>query len=115
MEKKPTHRIEKLNSLVAERVGNIIKPYLEEEDGLTTVARAEVSKDTKWVKIWLSIVGGNDQDILKTLNKNIYDIQGELNRSLTIKMVPRIQFYIDTSARYAAHISELIDNLHNQE
>lgn len=80
-----------------------------------TVSRAETSKDTKWAKIYISIVGGNDEAVLKTIEKNLYDIQGDLNRTLNLKLVPRLQFFLDTSPRYAQHIDELLDTIHNEE
>ncbi|HAG27342.1 TPA: hypothetical protein DCG61_00970, partial [Patescibacteria group bacterium] len=83
--------------------------------GITTVSRVEVSKDTKWAKVWISIVGGDDDAILKVIEKNMYDIQGELNRAVDLKLVPRLQFYLDTSPRYAQHINELIDQIRKED
>ncbi len=112
---KPTNRIEKLNSLIQQLVGEIIHPYLSNQNGLVTVSKVEVSRDTKWAKIWLSIVGGDDDEIFEELNKNLYDIQGELNRSVDLKLVPRLQFFLDTSPRYAQHIDELIKKIHDED
>lgn len=114
-ESKPTNRIEKLNSLIQQLVGEIIHPYLTSQAGLVTVSRVEVSKDTKWAKVWLSIIGGDDDLIFDELKKNLYDIQGELNRQVDLKLVPRLQFYLDTSPRYAQHIDELIKKIHDED
>ncbi len=116
---RPTHRIEKVNALLQQIVGEIIHPYLENTDALVTVSRAEASHDLKWAKIWISIVGGkdernNDSQILQTLQKNLYDIQGEVNRRLEMKIVPRIQLFLDTAPRYAQHINELLERIHEE-
>ena len=108
-------RIEKFNSLLQQLVGESIRPYLEGQNGLVTVSKVEVSGDTKWAKIWVSIIGGDDDKILKTLQKNIYDIQGDINRNMSLKMVPRLQFFLDTSPRYVQHIDELIKKIHEEE
>lgn len=110
-----SNRIEKLNSLLQQLVGEAIRPYVESEPGLVTVSKVETSNDTKWAKIWVSIVGGNDDKILKIIDKNIYDIQGEVNRKMTLKLIPRLQFFLDTSPRYAQHISDLITKIHEEE
>ena len=112
---KPTNRIDKLNSLLQQLVGEVIQPYLEGSGGLVTVSRVETSGDARWAKIWVSIIGGNDEDILKRIHDNLYDIQGEVNRNVTMKMVPRLQFFLDTSPRYAQHIDELIKKIHDEE
>jgi ribosome-binding factor A len=112
---KSTNRTEKLSSLLQQQVGEIIQQYLSGQAGLATVSKVEVSRDTKWAKIWVSIVGGDDDQIFGVLQKNIYDIQGELNRRLDLKMVPRLQFFLDTSPRYAQHINELIEKIHEED
>lgn len=112
--KRPANRIEKMNSLFQQLIGEIIRPYLSGQAGLVTVSRVEVSKDTKWAKVWVSIVGGDDETIMNTIKKNLYDIQGELNRAVNLKLVPRLQFYLDTSPRYAQHINELINKIHQE-
>lgn len=112
-EKKPSNRISKLNSLIQQQLGAILPEYLE-QPGLVTINKVEVSRDLKWAKVWLSILNGDDAAIVKELEKNIYDIQGELNRGLTLKVLPRLQFFLDTSARYAQHIDELIKKIHGE-
>lgn len=109
------NRIDKLNSLLQQLVGEAIRPYLEGENGLVTVSKVETSGDTKWAKIWISIVGGDDDKIFEALNKNIYDIQGDVNRQLTMKLIPRLQFHLDTSPRYVQHIDELIKKIHEED
>lgn len=112
---KPTNRIEKLNSLIQRLVGSSLPEFLDNQNGLVTVARVETSGDSRWAKVWISIVGGDDDKILATINKNIYDIQGELNRQMGMKMTPRLQFFLDTSPRYVQHIDELIKKIHDEE
>lgn len=115
LQKKSANRIEKLNSLIQQQVGQTIKDTIETNGGLVTVSRVETSGDSRWAKVWISIVGGDDDDILREINKNIYDIQGELNRHLGMKMTPRVQFFLDTSPRYVQHIDELIKKIHEEE
>lgn len=110
-----SNRLHKMNSLLQQLVGEIIRPYLSGQAGLATISRVEVSGDTRWAKVWVSIVGGDDEAIFAVIKKNLYDIQGELNRQLDLKLVPRLQFYLDTSPRYAQHIDELIKKIHDED
>ncbi len=114
-EPKNPNRIPKLNSLIQQLVGEAILPYVKTQNGLTTVSQVEVSGDSRWAKVWVSIVAGDDDEIFKILNDNIYDIQGEINNKLGMKMTPRLQFFLDTSPRYAQHINELIHKVHEEE
>lgn len=114
-EAKNPNRIPKLNSLLQQLVGEAILPYVKIQNGLTTVSQVEVSGDSRWAKVWVSIVGGDDDEIFKVLNDNIYDIQGVINNKLGMKMTPRIQFFLDTSPRYAQHINELLKKVNEDE
>lgn len=109
------NRIEKLNSLIQRLVGLSLPEFLAGQDGLVTVSRVDTSGDSKWAKVWISIIGGDDDKIFAAINKNIYDIQGELNRQMGMKMTPRLQFFLDTTPRYVQHIDELIKKIHDEE
>lgn len=112
---KNPNRIEKINSLLQQLVGEALQEYLYGNPGLVTVSRVETTRDLKWAKVWVSIVGGDDDQILNAIKKNIYDIQGEINRNLPTKPVPRLQFFLDTTPRYAQHIDELIKQIHEED
>lgn len=111
-QKEPRLRVTRLQSLIQELLGKILPDYLSDTKALVTVSQVEVSGDLRHAKVWLSVLGGDDAAVFKTLEKNMYQIQGDLNRELPMKMIPRIQFQLDTSPRYAEHISELISSLH---
>ena len=55
-----------------------------------------------------------DDKILNFLAKNIYDLQGEMNKSFATKIIPKISFHLDTSQRYVQHIDELIKEVHKE-
>ena len=113
--RKNTNRVEKVNSLIQVLLGNILLPYLKQLSGLTTVSKVQCSRDLKYAKVWISIVGGDDEVVMNTLKNNIYDIQGELNRRMEIKIVPRISFHLDTSGRYAERINEIFKKIEDEE
>lgn len=131
--KKDTNRIAKVNSLIQKELGPILHEFLEWHKGLVTITKVETSKDMKWAKIWISIFhekltrkGPNnevinvsnevlDKKVLDFLVKNIYDIQGEVNKHFHTKIIPRISFYLDVSPRYVEHIDELIKEVHEEK
>lgn len=117
--KRNPNRIEKVNSLIQHLMGSILLPYFKSGQlGIVTVSKVETSRDMRWAKIWISVVGGengsNDETVLNTLQNNLYDIQGELNREMEVKIVPRISFHLDTSGRYAAKINELFKKIEQE-
>ncbi len=113
--KKDTNRIAKVNSFIQQALGPILLEFLEPANGLVTISKVEASRDLRWAKVWISIFGGDDQKILDHINRSLYHIQGELNQKFTTKIVPRLQFFLDTSPRYAEHIDELVRRVHAEE
>lgn len=135
---KDTNRIAKVNSLIKHELGPILLEFLYGQQGIVTITKADTSKDMKWCKVWISILGPNqkqeelavpvvkpnknkkvplslDDKILKFLADNIYDIQGELNKHFHTKIIPRVSFHLDTSPRYVQHIDELIRKIHEEK
>ncbi len=136
--KKDTNRIAKVNSLIQHELGPVLHEYLDWQKGLVTITKVDTSKDMKWAKVWISIFFPNnlnrleqqalpqsdkrvqptlapDKKILDFLAKNIYDVQGELNKNFHTKIIPKISFHLDTSPRYVQHIDELLKEVHNEE
>jgi ribosome-binding factor A len=126
--KKDTNRIDKVNSLIQHELGPVLLEYTEEFKGLVTITKVETSRDMKWAKVWISIFGREqastdststttselDKKILSHLQKNIYDIQGDMNKHFATKIIPRLQFFLDTSPRYVQHIEELVRKIHDE-
>lgn len=104
-------RVQKLNSLIQELLGTILPNYIGHIPSLATVTQVAVSGDLRHAKVWLSVLGKDHELLLKTLNQNIYDIQGDVNKNLPMKVLPRLEFKLDTAPEYAQHISEVIDNI----
>lgn len=116
MQKTPKKfRSERMSSLIQSILSRCLHKYLEGQKGLATISKVETSGDLKWAKVWLSIVGGDDNALLQQLQSNIYDIQGEVNQELQTKIMPRLQFFLDTSPRYAAHIEEVFKHIHEED
>jgi ribosome-binding factor A len=115
---KTTHRVDRVSSLIQQIVAAAMLPYVRNCDGIVTVSRVTCSHDLRWAKIFITVVGGGDgadAQAMGTLKNNVYEIQGELNRTLAMKLVPRITFLLDTTARHAEHISGLFQKIREED
>jgi ribosome-binding factor A len=112
--KKDTNRIAKVNSLIQHKLGPILLEFQQGQEGLITITKVETSRDMKWAKVWISVFGDDDKKTLSYLQKNIYDIQGELNKHFSTKIIPRVSFHLDNSAKYVQHIDEVIKKIHEE-
>lgn len=106
-------RIEKVNELIRSLIGEILTRELNLKPGVfITVSRVDTSSDLRYTRIFLSIFPEKDIEYVeKTLEKEIYKIQGELNKKLSMKPLPKIQFKIDMTEAKADIIEKLLKEI----
>ena len=50
--------------------------------------------------------------LVQVINPNV---KGAMNKHFATKIIPRLQFFLDTSPRYVEHIDELIRKIHEEK
>ena len=82
-------------------------PDLERLQG--SVHEVQVSPDLKIATAYVrTLISGQDEALLKALNRNSKYIRGLIAPKLDMKFMPEIRFRIDTALDYAAKIDELL-------
>ena len=82
------------------------------KQGMISVTRVETTGDMRYSKIWLSVMGmQNEKDFKKGLKSASGWLRRELGNSLKLRNTPELSFEIDHSIEYGAHINELINSL----
>lgn len=78
---------------------------------MVTVSEVRISPDLSIAKVFVSIFPSEKQGaVMHILEENKKSIRGELGREVSsqLRIVPDIDFLLDTSLDYAAHIDELL-------
>lgn len=103
-------RLPKINKLIKEHVSEIISRELGLKPGLfVTVSRVDTTPDLRYTRVFVSIFPECDTDYaVKTLKKELYRIQGKLNRKLSMKPLPKIEFKVDVTEIQADEIEKLL-------
>ena len=80
-----------------------------------SVTAAEVTPDLKYAKIYYSALGVNDAEGKKEISKGLKSSAGFIRRQiaqkLNLRITPELSFVEDTSIKYGAHISELLNGI----
>ena len=78
--------------------------------------RVETTGDLRYSKIWISVLGMHDE---KEFKKGLRSASGWLRRELgtvlDLRYTPELVFEIDHSIEEGAHISALIERLHDSD
>ncbi|KKR36096.1 MAG: seg [candidate division CPR2 bacterium GW2011_GWC1_39_9] len=70
--------------------------------------------DFKKAEVWVSILNGDETQVLESLNKHIVEIQRVLNSKIVMKFVPKIVFKIDHSRDYAEKIDNIFKSIEDE-
>jgi len=108
-----SHRQEKISDLIRDEVGKILHRELDlDVEALITVTRAMVSQDRGHVRVFVSVFPSKfRQEVLGSINQEIYFFQQQLNKNLRIRPVPKLFFVIDETEERAARIEKLTEEL----
>ncbi|MEO6077438.1 MAG: ribosome-binding factor A [Candidatus Andersenbacteria bacterium] len=108
-----SERILKINKHIQRTVSEILTESAELPAGvLVTISRVDTTPNLRFSKVWLYInPGTRAQETLDVLKKQMYDIQGEMNRTIHLHPLPRISFRHDSGLDYADTINKKLDEL----
>ena len=103
--------MEKINELIHRFIGDLLRRELDVE-ALVTVYGVNTSANGQDATVSITVYPfEKSEEILKEIQKNIYEIQQKLNRGLRIRPVPKITFKIDESEEKGSKILHTIDKL----
>ena len=89
------------------------------QQGMISVTRVETTGDLRYSKVWLSVMGIQDEkEFKKGLKSAAGWLRRELGSSMNLRYTPELVFELDHSIEYGAHISQVISTLdirHDEE
>ncbi len=110
------HKAEKLNELVRKNINEIILRDLSLKAGVfITISRVDTSPDLRYARVLVSVFPEKETSYaLKTLRQEMYQIQGALNKKLSMHPLPQVRFELDTTEAKADEIEKLFQEI-NQD
>lgn len=108
-----SERIAKLNKLIKRHISEILARELSLKSGVfLTVSKVDTSDDLRYTRIFLSVFPHKESDYaMKTINKELYNLQGVLNKKLQMKPLPRLEFIEDSTEEEADKIEKILLDL----
>jgi ribosome-binding factor A len=112
-----SNRIEKINDLIRDNLSKILNKDLSLKSGVfVSIIKVDTSKDLRYCHVFISTYPEAERDyVRKTLRKETYRIQGALNKTLTMKILPRIDFRTDTVQEEVGKLEELFEQIEKEK
>lgn len=105
----PYQRHQRVESLIREKLNELILRELEFGGALVTVTEVEVQKDLDYANIKVSVIPGDrSKDVIKLLDKNKKRLGHLLLRKINIKPMPELRFIIDVGLERAAQVERAL-------
>lgn len=111
-------RIDRISEQVRREVDRIIRESLSDPRirGTFSVTRAEVTRDLRYAKIYISILEEADRaPMMAALKKAAGFVRHELGQSMIIRYAPEILFELDNNIEYGIHIATVLKQVRPEE
>ena len=111
-------RVEKLQELIKQETSKMLLTDIKDSRiGFVTVTGVEMTGDLREAKIYVSIMGNDEQikSSLEGLNSALGFIRREIGRRIKIRFTPEISFALDKSLDYSEHIQKLLLKVQAEE
>lgn len=104
-------RIDRISEQVRHEVDRIIRDELNDPRiaGTFSITRAEVTRDLRYAKIYVSVLEDDKrEDLMKALKSAAGFIRRSLGREMLIRYAPELQFISDQNIAYGVHIAKML-------
>lgn len=111
-------RIDRISEEVRREVDRIIREELNDPriSGTFSVTRAEVTRDLRFAKIYVSVLEDDKRDdLLKALKSAAGYIRREVARGIVIRQSPELTFVKDENIAYGVHIAKVLADVQKTE
>lgn len=110
----PNFKIDRINDdirrVLSDRIREIKDPRVKQ--GMQTITRVDTTRDLRYCKVYLSILGDYDsKDMMKGLKSASGWLRRELGSTLNLRYTPELVFELDDSISHGAYINEIIAKL----
>lgn len=113
----PYKRSDRVGHNLKREISDIIMSRVKDPRiGFVTVTDVQVSPDLRQARVFVSVLKDEERKpTLEALDAAKFFIRSELVKRLHMKIVPHLEFSLDTSPQYADNIDRLLKKLHDEE
>lgn len=111
-------RTDRLNSLLKEVISEVIRrdvrnPHVTE---LVTVTRVQITKDLHYAKVYISVIGTEQQktDTINALQSAAGFIAVNASHKVVMRYFPELRFILDDSVEKHMRIEELLHQINEE-
>ena len=112
-----SQRMEKVQKLARQVLGEAIQDLKDPRVGFVTVTSVRITPDLRHARVRVSVLGTEDEqsETMAGLNSAKPHLRSELGRQVRMKYLPELAFELDRQAEDAEHLEALIRKIHQED
>lgn len=110
-------KFERINSELKKQIAKVIACDLKDprlNNGIVSVTKVSVTPDLKYAKVYLSVYADNEEarkEAFDTVCRSKTFIRNMLKNAVQIRLLPELNFVMDTSVDYGIKIDKLLSQI----
>lgn len=110
-------KFERINSELKKQIAKVIACDLKDprlNNGIVSVTKVSVTPDLKYAKVYLSVYADNEEarkESFDTVCRSKTFIRNMLKNAVQIRLLPELNFVMDTSVDYGIKIDKLLSQI----
>lgn len=110
-------KFERINSELKKQIAKVIACDLKDprlNNGIVSVTKVSVTPDLKYAKVYLSVYADNEEarkEAFDTVCRSKTFIRNMLKNAIQIRLLPELNFVMDTSVDYGIKIDKLLSQI----
>ena len=106
-------RMQKVDEELKKHISEIISLELTNTNitGMITVTRVDTTPDLRFAKVYVSILGGNQEKTIQALTKSKGYIRSMIAKRVNLRTTPDIAFEVDDSLEVGSRVDELLKQI----
>ena len=107
-----SNRIGRINGEIQQELASLLRSVKDPRvaEAMLTVTHVDTTSDLRYARVYVSALNCEDEKgLLKGLKSAAGFLRRELGSKLSLRYTPELQFFVDDSIAYGAHILDMLN------
>ena len=111
----PSNRIGRINEEIQRELADQLRRLKDprvSQVGMVSITRVDTTSDLRYARVYVSALNCPDEKgLLKGLKSAAGYLRRELGSRIDLRYTPELQFFVDDSIAYGAHILDMLNHV----
>ena len=109
-----SNRIGRINGEIQQELASLLRSVKDPRvaDAMLTITHVDTTSDLRYARVYVSALNCKDEKgLIKGLKSAAGFLRRELGSKLSLRYTPELQFFMDDSIAYGAHILDMLNHV----